>query len=144
MGELDYISCYWTAPSRLHECDEAMANQSWRVYWRMRLGSLQGTRQFQREIHKMRVKGESDQWGKGGLNVKKRLEWLLTNDTDVAFPKHALPIVTDCNDGKSIPLLHSISPHLATQNTPLERSSYTLFHFPHTTTSEGGDLAFIS
>ena len=64
----------------------------------------------------------------------------LTNDIELAFTKQPLPSVTDCNEGRSIPSLHSISYHDATQITPQRESRHILLHFPHTMTAEGGDL----
>ena len=54
-------------------------------------------------MYKIGVEGESDRLGKGDLSVKQKLKGLPTNDIDVAHPKHLLPSVTDCNDGRSIP-----------------------------------------
>ena len=88
------------------------------------------------------MKRESDQREKGDLSVKQRLKRLLTNDTDFAFPKHALSSVTDCNDGRSIPSFRSILTHHVVQNTPLRKRSCTLLQFPHTTIPGEEDLAF--
>ena len=68
----------------------------------------------------------------------------LINDTDVALPKHVLLSVTDCSEGRSIPSFHSISSHLATQNTLLWKNKHSPVHLPHITTSEEEDLFFIS
>ena len=72
--------------------------------------------------------------------MKWRIKGLLTNDIEATSLKQLLPIVTDCNEGKSIPSLHSISSNLAIQNTLLWRNSPFLFFLPYITTSEEEDL----
>ena len=51
--------------------------------------------------------------------MKQRIKGQLTNDIEATSLKQLLPIVTDCNEGKSIPSLHLISYHDAAQGTPL-------------------------
>ena len=72
--------------------------------------------------------------------MKQRIKGLLTNDMEATLQKQSLPIVTDCNEGKSISLLHLISSNLAIQNTLLWRNNPSLILLPCITTSEEEDL----